>query len=75
MSEWIGCNGLLALLALPNGNLVVFLAKQYSQMDNSSLVSDHKRPTFVNLCNWSYSMCPNLACQVMISLLLVMLKL
>jgi len=30
MFEWISYNGLLALLALPNGNVVAFPARQYS---------------------------------------------
>ena len=74
MSEWISCNGLLALLVLPNGNLVAFPARQCSQMSNFSLVSDPKRPALANLCNRSCPMCPNLACQVMILLSLVVLE-
>ena len=74
MSEWISCNGLLALLALPNGNLVDFPARQCSQTGNSSLVSDPKIPALANLCNRSCPMCPNLACQVMILLSLIMLE-
>jgi len=75
MSEWISCNGLLAFLALPNGNLVAFLARQYSQTSNFTSISDPKRQALVNLYNWSCPMCSNLACQFTTSLLLVMLEL
>jgi hypothetical protein len=75
MSKLISCNGLLAFLALPNGNLVAFLVRQYSQTGNYTSINDPKKLALVNLCNRSCPMCSNLACQFTRSLLLVVLEL
>ena len=64
----------MAHLALPNGNLVAFLARQCSNIGNLILVSDPKRPAQTNLFKRSYPMCPNLACQMTLSLSLLVLK-
>ena len=55
MYEWINCNGDLALVPLPNDFLIIFLAKQCSQADNSIL---SKVPNRSSLANQFIRLCP-----------------
>ena len=67
MSKWISCNGILALIALPNDFLIIFLARQCSQVGISNLSNEPNRPYRDSLFILLSSIWPSLACQTFTS--------
>ena len=60
----LSCKGKVTLLAFPNGNLVAFSTKHYSQMGKSIFSIDPKRPALAYLFSRSCPMCHNVACHL-----------